>query len=158
MYFSIINFKSRSKRSKNIQELNLHHNKDTYEELVNIYMHASFINALDPIWPRIVKQLKPQTAAVPTPATIVIKGEDPEEDSDQGSGGHDNGGHNGTNNRPHNHASKEKGCRGYNQHIHARYSVTITLQNDEQNQCFVNINLSIYPAIPLHISCFSIKD
>ena len=109
------------------------------------------------IEPRILKQLKPQVV-VPTPATMVIKGEDPEEDSDQGSGGHDNGGHNGTNKCPHNHAGKEKGFRGYNHHIHARYSVTITSQNDEQNQCFVNINISIYPAIPLHISCFSIKD
>lgn len=58
---------------------------------------------------------------MPTPATMVIKGDDPEEDSDQGSGGHDNGGNNGTNNNcPHNHASKEKGCRGYNHASHTR--------------------------------------
>ena len=60
------------------------------------------------IEPRILKQLKPQVV-VPTPATMVIKGEDPKEDRGQGYGSYDNGGNNITNNCSHNQAKKTKG-------------------------------------------------
>ena len=60
------------------------------------------------IEPRILKQLKPQVV-VPTPATMVIKGEDPKEDRGQGHGSYDNGGNNITNNCSHNQAKKTKG-------------------------------------------------